>query len=203
MEKPVPGPPAWYDWNGIRWYRNNPGYYLGIGGDGRRLHIAIWEDANRRPLPEGLIVHHVDHDKANNDPGNLMATTRADHNRHHQKGAVRDATARARIKAGVEQSWAVREERTLTCERCGAEFTTRSTRPQVRFCSKRCQNQTRRERSSGLETWEPVTAWCEGCGHDFKPKDRRTRFCSAKCREDFYSRARAAGRPRGRVRPDG
>jgi len=203
MERPQPGPPAWYDWNGTRWYRNNPGYYIDVVGDGRRLHIAIWEKANERPLPDGLIVHHVDHDKSNNDPSNLIATTRADHNRHHGRGATRDATAKARIRAGVLESWARREPRRFTCERCGKEFETLSSHSAIRFCGKQCRSKAKREQRTGLDTWDREPSRCAECGGEFEPKDRRTRFCTRDCAASFYRRARASGQPRGRLRPDG
>jgi hypothetical protein len=199
MEQPVAGPPAWYDWNGTRWYRNNPGYYIDVGGTRRRLHIAIWEAANGRPLPAGHIVRHVNHDKGDNDPGNLQAVTRADHNRHHQSGAVRDAAARARIRAGILEAWAGREPRTLTCERCGTQFQTLSTRKAVRFCGKSCQSRSRREELGGLPAWERVRVPCPQCGIGFEPKDRNTRFCTRSCAEAFYRDARAEGRPLGRL----
>jgi hypothetical protein len=194
MEPPIPGPPAWYDWGGARWYRNNPGYYIDVTGDGRRLHIAIWEEANRQPLPDGLIVHHVDHNKGNNNPSNLIATTRADHNRHHGKGATRDAAARARIRAGVLESWARREPRRFTCERCGKEFDTLSSRTGVRFCGRLCQSRSRREHKAELRVWERETRSCDQCGGQFVPKDRRSRFCSRACANEHLRLQRQAER---------
>jgi hypothetical protein len=36
-----------------------------------------------RPLEPGEIVHHIDHDKRNNDPANLQVMTQAEHMRLH------------------------------------------------------------------------------------------------------------------------
>jgi hypothetical protein len=152
MEQFIPGPPAWYDWDGTRWYRKNSGYYLDDSGTsgqpGKRLHVAVWERANGRPLPAGHIVHHDDHDRGNNQPGNLVAVTRGDHNRHHQRGAVRDATARQRISEGSRAAIARRKLRVFTCqnEPCGRQFSTQSARAEVAYCSRRCSENARRRR---------------------------------------------------------
>lgn len=37
-----------------------------------RDHRAIAEKALGKPLPQGAVVHHVDEDKSNNDPSNLV-----------------------------------------------------------------------------------------------------------------------------------
>lgn len=37
-----------------------------------RIHILLAEEALGRLLPEGAQVHHVDEDKSNNKPGNLV-----------------------------------------------------------------------------------------------------------------------------------
>lgn len=44
----------------------------------QRSHIA-WEEANRKPLPDGWIVRHVDGDPLNDEPGNLVALSRGQH----------------------------------------------------------------------------------------------------------------------------
>lgn len=40
--------------------------------NGRRDHVAIAESALGKPLPEKAEVHHVDENKMNNDPSNLV-----------------------------------------------------------------------------------------------------------------------------------
>ncbi len=48
--------------------------YRAFTVDGRikREHIAIAERALGKPLPAGAVVHHVDEDKLNNEPSNLV-----------------------------------------------------------------------------------------------------------------------------------
>lgn len=54
-------------------------------GKQRPLHIIAWEDANGRELPKGYVVHHIDGNGHNNDPSNLVAMTRGEHNSLHAK----------------------------------------------------------------------------------------------------------------------
>lgn len=57
--------------------------------DGEKVRLAHRVTKERelgRPLTSDEIVHHVDHDKSNNDPGNLKITTMPEHSRHHMRG---------------------------------------------------------------------------------------------------------------------
>lgn len=46
--------------------------------------IVVWERENG-PVPRGMIVHHRDRDTLNDDIKNLVAVTRAEHTRQHQR----------------------------------------------------------------------------------------------------------------------
>lgn len=50
--------------------------------DWRAVHVLVWEEQNG-PLPEGMIVIFKDKDRANFDPGNLEAVTRAENMRRN------------------------------------------------------------------------------------------------------------------------
>ena len=50
---------------------------------GRHEHRVVAEQMIGRPLERGEIVHHIDGDKHNNDPSNLMVMTQNDHAREH------------------------------------------------------------------------------------------------------------------------
>lgn len=70
------------------------GYRLLSDGkhDKVREHIVIAERALGRPLPPEAVVHHVDEDRANNAPSNLViCPDRAYHNLLHQRMRARDA----------------------------------------------------------------------------------------------------------------
>lgn len=51
---------------------------------GRHTHRVVAEQMLGRPLRPGEIVHHVDGDKRNNDPSNLVVfASQAEHARYH------------------------------------------------------------------------------------------------------------------------
>ena len=49
------------------------------------LHREVYEKYHGR-IPEGYVIHHLDGNKTNNTPENLIALTKNDHTRLHQKG---------------------------------------------------------------------------------------------------------------------
>lgn len=46
-------------------------------------HHLVWEQYNKRPVPDGYIVHHKDGNKFNNNIENLELMTRAEHTKLH------------------------------------------------------------------------------------------------------------------------
>jgi hypothetical protein len=58
--------------------------YARTGGrtEERYVHRRVYEE-HHGPIPEGWHVHHVDWDKRNNDPSNLVALTPAEHSAIH------------------------------------------------------------------------------------------------------------------------
>ena len=73
-------------------------------GKSRLEHILIAEKAFGRPLPRGVIVHHVDEDRINNAPTNLVICSRAYHGLIHQRMRAFSACGR--------YDW-------MPCSRCG------------------------------------------------------------------------------------
>lgn len=75
-------PPA--DWCPIPpGYRLEKGYV--VRGCGKRTiyrHREVWEAAYG-PIPPGMVIHHIDHDRCNNRLDNLAMMDRATHNRIH------------------------------------------------------------------------------------------------------------------------
>lgn len=65
---------------------NNKAYkHRRIGGREGKLRLAhhvIWEEAVG-PIPEGYQVHHIDHNKKNNDLDNLILLSASDHQKTH------------------------------------------------------------------------------------------------------------------------
>jgi hypothetical protein len=58
------------------------GYYS-IGR--KRTHQIVAESIIGRPLQNNEVVHHIDSNKLNNDPSNLVVMTRSEHNGLHAK----------------------------------------------------------------------------------------------------------------------
>lgn len=59
------------------------GYYVCTSGSRRRLHIAIWEHEHGMDVPPGCVIHHLDWNKNNNVPENLVCLTVEEHERVH------------------------------------------------------------------------------------------------------------------------
>lgn len=55
---------------------------------GVHTHRIVAEEKLGRPLKKGEIVHHIDGNKRNNDPSNLMVMTQAEHCRLHFRKKV-------------------------------------------------------------------------------------------------------------------
>ena len=53
-------------------------------------HVEVWERHNKRRVPQGHQIHHIDGDKLNNDPANLEAVTPTEHKRIHSGCERRD-----------------------------------------------------------------------------------------------------------------
>lgn len=67
---------------------------------GRHEHRVVAEQMLGRPLRRGEVVHHIDENKHNNDPGNLMITTQRQHMLEHGlgiAGAVGEAAPRSKL----------------------------------------------------------------------------------------------------------
>lgn len=57
---------------------------------GRHTHRIVAEQILGRPLMKGEVVHHIDGDKRNNDPSNLMVfKSQAEHAKYHQQHPIR------------------------------------------------------------------------------------------------------------------
>lgn len=69
-------------YNGSVYALNGLGYYKKTARPRTQLHRDIWEDVNG-PIPDGLLVHHKDGNKANNSLNNLELVRSEDHGRRH------------------------------------------------------------------------------------------------------------------------
>lgn len=66
--------------------------FIDENGQEQYVHIRVMEKKLGGPIPEGHVVHHIDEDKDNNRPENLVAIPRGVHGRIHS--SVPDACFR-------------------------------------------------------------------------------------------------------------
>jgi hypothetical protein len=66
-------------------YLSRDGYYLVcLEGRLRTVHRVVWEAWNGS-IPPGRVVHHKNHNRADNRPENLELMTASDHSSHHHR----------------------------------------------------------------------------------------------------------------------
>ena len=70
-------------------YYVTPKGYRRNANNGALEHVEAWERLHGRPVPDGYDIHHLDGDKLNNDPFNLVAVTPTDHKRIHSGCVMR------------------------------------------------------------------------------------------------------------------
>ena len=185
-------------------------YYRRGGGCGY-LHRDIYR-AHHGPIPEGMVVHHKDHNPLNNDPANLALAHLPEHTAYHSLERFADSEYRAvalehlerirpltvawhRSEEGREwhrqhgiEAYAKREPQRFTCEQCGAEYESLNRGKGTRFCSNKCSSAWRR--ASGLDD---VDRNCAACGESFRVnKYSKQRCCSRVCSQQLRSTTRKA-----------
>lgn len=123
------------------------------------LHRHIASITAGRWLNSSEHVHHINNDKADNCPGNLVVITRSEHARIHRK------------PLDVVQ---------VVCLQCGNTFTT--TRKTAVTCSNKCSGQVRRKFEITSEelsrlVWEmPTVQVAHLCGVTDKAVEKRCRL---------------------------
>ncbi|MGG3651963.1 HNH endonuclease signature motif containing protein [Bacillus pseudomycoides] len=180
------------------------GYYLN-STIRKRMHRYVWEFYNGE-IPKGYHIHHIDHDKSNNDISNLELIEATVHLTMHavEQGLtnynkmVKNLNENARPKAnewhGSEDGHEWHKEQykkylknftenkvIKICAECEKEFETIDTKT-PKFCSNKCKSKHRRK--SGVDN---VIRKCEFCNNEFTiNKYSKTRFCSRKCMKSDY-----------------
>lgn len=84
-------------------------HHVSFGGVEKPEHVRICEKAIGKPLPSGAVVHHVDGNRLNNDPSNLIiCQDAAYHNLLHARtramAAAGSASARVCCRCGKYDS---------------------------------------------------------------------------------------------------
>lgn len=184
--------------NGVKFTRDEKtGYYLN-STIRKRMHRYVWEFYNGS-IPKGYCVHHIDHNRGNNDISNLVIMKKNQHSKMHgderaerfYRDMIENLNVKARPKAsewhGSEKGkeWHKKHyqeckeklhlERDFVCEQCGKAF--KSTQTNSKFCSNACKSAYRR--SSGVDD---VVRTCEICGKEFfVNKYSKSVTCSTSC----------------------
>ena len=68
--------------NGNKYSLRTTGYYSSTTSKRGLLHRKVWEHHNG-PIPDGMVIHHKDGDKGNNDISNLEMIELAKHSHGH------------------------------------------------------------------------------------------------------------------------
>jgi len=88
---------------------------------GRHEHRVVMEAKLGRPLLSEEIVHHIDHNKKNNHPDNLMVMTRSEHARHHATKnrlcGIRDCGRTHRQRGYCDKHRRIYKDRIEPCQR--------------------------------------------------------------------------------------
>jgi hypothetical protein len=71
--------------NGIKYTLRSNGYFCATTGKRRLLHRDIWEFYNGI-IPDKYDIHHIDHDKSNNNIENLELLPKSEHARLYATG---------------------------------------------------------------------------------------------------------------------
>lgn len=198
-----PNADQWADRN----YSRPSGDHIEAGVE--TLHREVWKHHNGE-IPDGHLIHHIDGDTSNNDPGNLECISPEEHARRHpDMGDPSDEHLEKIVELAKEwhasdegeewhrQHWhntlaKAFDETRKECDQCGDEFTDYSSHDGGRFCSNACKSKWRRE--SGKDDEERI---CEACRQPFtvnKYSDRKA--CSRRCGGALVSWSK-------RVQPDG
>jgi len=174
------------------------GYYLN-STIRKRMHRYVWEFYNGE-IPKGMHIHHIDHDKSNNDIRNLQMIDASTHTRMHANmnveknykkmvenlNNIRDKASewhkseqgRDWHKEHYSKSLAKVHEviRELSCNYCGKKYKTKGLGTS-KFCSNNCKSKNRR--SLGLDNVERT---CITCGIKFTTnKYSKTKRCRRSC----------------------
>lgn len=202
--------------HGRKFYRDERGYYVAspLSGESttKLAHRWIWEH-EVCPIPDGWVVHHINHDPSDNRIENLIPMPGALHMQYHASiDGHRDLAAEnirkhalpgwerwRRTEAGAkelrERMAATMErmnqaEETATCSHCGKQYQRKAWvwKRGVSFCNPNCQNSFRRK--SGKDD---VGRVCEVCGKAFRTHKRMGgRSCSKECKAELIRRGHLA-----------
>lgn len=138
-----------------------------------------WRIGTSSHAPDALFVDHLDWDRLNDDPANLVASC-GDCNARRAAPGRRNAIqpGELTVPIGKNRTRAVRR----VCEACGREFLTSPTK-HARFCSRQCANgRGSFGRGDPLKPRRRTQRKCRTCGQWFVTfPSRPAKYCSRTC----------------------
>ncbi|WP_432419668.1 HNH endonuclease signature motif containing protein [Herbaspirillum aquaticum] len=170
------------EFQGRRYYRCGKYFQDSSASDERRLHRAVWI-AYHGAIPDGHHIHHLDGNRANNQPENLLCMLGEEHCREHGVEQAERLSAMGKIYQTRTKAWHASEEgrkwhaehyqknadklhkrHEAECSCCGKKFMAVSGKKNsgVKFCSKACKAHARRQ--SGIDDVDRI---CGKCGATF------------------------------------
>ena len=173
--------------NGMKFLKENSGYYLSAkiykNNKRIRLHRYIWEQYNGE-IPNNYEIHHIDHNKDNNNISNLEMLTKEEHKKRHieeindyvkEKYRINlEKNARPKAiewhKSNEGKEWHKEQYKNslgklipkeMICEYCGKHYLSMDN-GKNRFCSNNCKSAYRRK--TGIDN---INRICIICGNEF------------------------------------
>lgn len=137
--------------NGVTFRKRHEGHYF---TPSLSIYHAVWI-YHYGEVPPNTVIHHIDHNKSNNNIENLIPMLPAAHRKHH---------------GGAGEKIEV----TLICQDCGNSYTTKYHGQKI-F---RCPDCQRKHKRTHTKIYEKT---CEWCGKSFETKQKNTQCCSPSC----------------------
>lgn len=95
----------------------------------------IWEEHNQQRIPDGYEIHHIDGNRENNDPDNLLCLSIEEHLEIHRKqedwGAVQAILARMEDRDGIREAASKAQKKRLKENRHNFQIMTSERRTEI------------------------------------------------------------------------
>jgi hypothetical protein len=197
------------EFNSIKYYKKTEGYYKAdykLFGKTKYMHRDVWEFYNGK-IKKGFHVHHLDHDKSNNDIINLQLISHSEHSKLHgiERKGTENAIEHMNNIRPLSKKWHKSEEgrmfhskigkiawetekQTYNCALCNKVFERHACANKKGFCSPYCQSQYRRK--MGLDNERRICKICENSFECDKYVKKKT--CSRLCANKAISRSKTS-----------
>ena len=146
----------------------NMGYYwYNCNGEKVFIHREVAEQHIGRKLKKNEVAHHLDGNKLNNDPENIVVLTRVDHARIHKNPNIK----LKKTKDGLFEACPFSKK----CVICGIEFEDFS---EVTICCNNCLKNKKQE-TTKVQNTNTYGRLCKVCGSTLHK--REITYCSQEC----------------------